>query len=204
MLSRRRALIENAASGKDLPSGYTRKQYIQGATNAGSIERGAILFYKLPFTNDYSYRIEAETISHSAQNGFFISYSDEETRLLGVTISTNLKIQFRRNGNYTETNIPFLINQKYIFEQNPDGSYVNGTKVLDFVNSSFTQDTYILLGYLGRASIWKVYSLIVKNEKGENVFNGIPALDENGRSCLYDTVSRIPIYSITNTDFYTN
>lgn len=97
----------------------------------------------------------------------------------------------------------YLFGELVIVEQSSNGVFINGNNVYNYVTpknftSPYEMCIFSLMQsgglYKNLKAFGKIGEFIIYNSN-DLVFKGIPALDQNGKPCMYDTVSKKAFYN---------
>ena len=182
MMLRRRNLMFAKSSG-DLPSGFTRLEFIE-STGTQWIKTG---IKQARFEHDiaFSNTTNRDLMGNSAAGGQYWGASTNKTyyEFSGANISLNPTI--RRIVTYNN------INSKAISLSADGITHINGRTYSNIPNE------FTILAISGTQYVCnaKLYGFKTYDESDNLIADYIPALDNQGRPCMYDTVSKQPKYS---------
>ena len=182
MMLRRRNLMFAKSSG-DLPSGFTRLEFIE-STGTQWIKTG---IKQARFEHDiaFSNTTNRDLMGNSAAGGQYWGANTNKTHyeFSGANISLNPTI--RRIVTYNN------INSKAI-SLSADGITHINARTYSNIPNEFTILAISGTQYVCNA---KLYGFKTYDESDNLIADYIPALDNQGRPCMYDTVSKQPKYS---------
>ena len=200
-----RRRLMNKKIGSDLPSGYTRLNYLESTGNQyidtnilSNNDSGCKMrFQYTDATSIGQYAIGSLETDIARFNPLFIDPNKNASIKSAFCYTNTIDLQRKFYASEADTDIHFI---KY----NCDG---NGSIIFDDINcgsveeiGNSTKTTIYLFArnwdsnsYRGYAKL-KIYECILY-ENGEKIGNFIPALDPNGRPCMYDIVTKKPFYN---------
>jgi len=90
--------------------------------------------------------------------------------------------------------------RRYMFLIENSNLTINDVVVSTNLSNSIGMADFILFGYYWNdrgivGSTMKLYRSIIKDNNGNLLYDLIPALDTQGKPCLYNTVSEQPLYN---------
>lgn len=203
--------MHNQGRGGELPKGYRRCKYIEGKYGTNSGNKTYIKTDIIPHSIDYEekIKIDLEIIEWKL---FDVEYNNFEYTTTFFSCGTYLKdlYQLRNNdkGNPYDVKIfyfPFRsAGTAYEFNIYNKKIFDNFHIISDYKHTSFgtyyTFDRQYECAHVtnkpldiykggGKFGVAKIY-------EGENlVFNAIPSLDQSGKPCMFDTVTKQPFYN---------
>ena len=193
-----------------LPAGYTRLEYLE-STGTQSINTG------LKTTG--SLRIGLDVLSTSWGNMDYVFGSENAAGNVAFSMNyyngygTAGIYRYGANSSYFQTNAHQLdVRYRYVFDENV--VYRNGEVARFLNNFTFTKEEFTSERELKLWACWhpgsglfkaagkRVYSFSVFDKAaGKLLLNFIPALDETGAPCMWDSVTRKAFYNAGTGDF---
>lgn len=194
---RRRLMCKKSES--DLPSGYTRLNYLE-STGTQYIDIGITpyelrnkqLFLDYQITDNFSKNFRLfGAYDNTQQYGFCQIFANTNIENMGLQWGTPVFNDYIPKNNLRHSLFIDCLNKKmnidghvYYITINPYYS-IHINSYLFCRNSNSIPDNFASL---------KIYNFII--QKYDELFlNFMPALDHNKRPCLYDTVSQQPFYN---------
>ena len=195
----RRRLMMCKKSESELPSGYTKLNYLEKDGNTQYINTGIIP------QPEWTYEFDFERIGDfSYLCGSDLTYSSG-----AFNISINLKVnEGLRTVNFRtelfKSGINPQINQRMIIAKTPN-QFIIGSKIFNIEIGTVKAEYPLVIFTTNRngqpqiAEAWvqqyRLYGFSIKNAKAEFIMNLLPCLDKNGTPCMFDTVSKKPFYN---------
>lgn len=198
----RRRLMMCKKSESDLPSGFTKLNYIEKDGNTQYINTGIIP------QSEWTYEFDFERIgSFSYLCGSDLSW---ESGALNVSIDLNASGSYNpglRTVNFGTLFISKLIpqiNQRMIITKTPN-QFIIGSKIFNIKIGTVKAEYPLVIFTTNRngqpqvaeafIQQYRLYRFTIKNANDELIMNLLPCLDKNGKPCMYDTVSKQPFYN---------
>lgn len=184
--------------GSILPAGYTRLEYLE-STGAQYIDTGCTA------NNDTTIKTRWAFIEEPTYAGIIFTQLGDPPRFSAL-YRDNLnrsRFDYGSNMNYA-SGIIYNIGQVYDIEKRGRYNYVDGVLVCTNPESAPFEAERIGISNAGSSlsSVFRLYSFVIENNSKQTL-NLIPALDETGAPCMFDTVSRKPFYNAGTGDFVT-
>lgn len=179
---RRRNLMFVKSSG-DLPIGFTRLEFIE-STGTQWIQTGikqARFEFDIAFSNTHN----RDLMGNSAAGGQYWGATTGKTSYEFAGNNINLNPTIRRIVTYNN------IDSKAISLSADGITHINARTYSD-IPTEFTVLAIVRTQYACNA---KLYGFRAYDESDNMIADYIPALDKQGRPCMYDTVSKQPKYS---------
>lgn len=149
-------------------------------------------------------RVVGAIPSTASQNGVFIYKS--MIRKGGVHLRhTSGKIAFLYGDTWQQTSITPVVSQIYDTEYSVNGGWVDGVKQVEGIATDYGTDNVVTNAYFSGAtwygSLHRIYLVQLKDGNGNVLINAIPALDDNNKPCVYDTINKTAYYSVGGYNF---
>lgn len=186
-----------------LPPGYQRCEYIEGrvgpwiSTGVYPNHHWLEMHVAGDFYNDNFF-------FETARGGYGFRFSEWRSSINGVP-------SYYDSGNnitYTITGHPFVYDKHILYNKAPGyGAYLNGVMVANDGNvNRYAYEIRLwnrtsAVGQAGMSAFKMFFCQIGDNLTGELVRDYIPALDPNGKPCLFDLVTKQPYYNLGTGEF---
>lgn len=193
---RRRLMILGKSEG-DLPSGYTKLNYLEKDGNTQYINTGLIP------QPEWTYEFDFERIGKfSYLCGSDLAYNKGA---FNVSINLNNNGEGLRVVNFGvaffSSYIVPQINQRMIITKTPK-QFIIGTNIFNIPIGTVKAKYPLVIFTTNRngqpqmfLQQYRLYGFTIKKANDELIMNLLPCLDENGKPCMYDTVSKKPFYN---------
>ena len=176
-----------------LPSGYTRLAYIEA-------DGKQLLSTKIPFS-ETKISCDCQGLIELTTTQILISASNNAGSWFGIANKI-----YTAGGSTTFPEIPFN-NRISVYiefgkwdEANNTIYRINGIEKTR-TKAKKTYNPSINLSYSDNMCYAKYYSLVIRDFSDNILFNGIPAIDNNGNVGLFDTITQQLFQSTTGTQF---
>lgn len=199
---------EGYSSSYENESDYTEKNY----TEIEYVESTGTQYIKTGINADSSLDVYLEfqfTSDPSVFTRIFGARDDWQKNALSIQKLANKKLRIDYGSqNYTDIDI-ISTDTKYIYRQEKNNLYINGTKVTNFTTTQFTgSELYLFNGNLrdaeynfqGESFTGRVFRLKISKENN-TLLDLIPIIDSNNTICLYDKVEGKYYYNQGTGDF---
>ena len=178
---------------RDWPTGYTQVEYLENP-------KMAYLETNLEYSSEATIKIDfRDDQGASGSNGRFpylfggnasgieawsVGYAKDQTRW-----------KWNNQRTYDFNNI-IELGRRYLVELNKTGGYLDGIKKSSIIYSEWHAQNLTLFKMSTKiyTSGCKMYSAAV-TENGKTLLSVVPCLDETGAPCMFDLVSRKPLYN---------
>lgn len=195
---RRRLMICKKAES-ELPTGYTRLNYLEKDGNTQYINTGIIP------QPEWTYEFDFERIG-----GFnYLCGSDLTYKEGAFNISIDLYgqkgLRVLNFGHFHDENgIRPQINERLIITKKPN-QFIIGTDTYNIPIGTVKAEYPLVIFTTNRngqpqvtnafKQQYRLYGFSIKNANDELIMNLSPCLDKSGKPCMYDTVSKQPYYN---------
>ena len=188
-------------SESDLPSGYTKLNYLEKDGNTQYINTGIIP------QPEWTYEFDFERIGHFS----YLCGSDLSWDSGAFNISIDLNATYYNPGLRTVnfgtlfiSKIIPQINQRMIITKTPN-QFIIGSKIFNIKIGTVKAEYPLVIFATNRngqpqvaetfIQQYRLYGFSIKKANDELIMNLLPCLDKNGKPCMFDTVSKKPFYN---------
>lgn len=194
----RRRLMMCKKSESELPSGYTKLNYLEKDGNSQYINTGIIP------QPEWTYEFDFERIGRlSYLCGSDLAYNQGAFNI-SIDLNYNAGLRTVNFGTFNTSGILPQINERMIITKTPN-KFIIGSKIFN-IEIGTVKAKYPLVIFTtnrnGQPQIseawlqqYRLYGFIIKNANDELIMNLLPCLDKNGKPCMFDTVSKKPFYN---------
>lgn len=190
-----------------IPSGYKRLKYLKSTgtqyINTGIVTDGTYTISTKFVVNDTFGNVPIWGRTGNANTG--------ESQAVCATTSQHLiAFQYVWRGGLYQWKVDLSQPHEYVFTEGQQSVVVDGNTVqLQHMNTSAVNASNLnrKSHYLFASNGWNnkacvdFYYFRMQNGEGKVVLDFVPALDENGRPCMYDLVEGVPYYNAGTGEF---
>lgn len=177
-------------AGTELPIGYKRCKYLESSRKQ---------YVNLGIIYAFEFSIDCYIPAH---NGGFLGYFKNPYEIIIQPIGEFAFVGASSTNKDTTVGLPFDGHLEF----SDNKLYVNGVHKYTSPSSPVVPSPrdFLLFGYRGtnvNLGIGKIRSLKIRNAKYETIYNFVPSIDQSGKPCMYDTVSKKTFYNQGSGEF---